>query len=48
MYINDLVKINTDADKENIKTACKYRDGIYWEFDYTYNKLSENLLNVED
>ena len=48
LVINDLVKINTEADEENVDKFCCYRNVTYWKYDYSYNNLRENLLKRED
>lgn len=47
LVINELVRINTSASKENLQRLSYYGNSEDWIYDYTYTKLSENLRKVK-
>lgn len=51
LVINNLVRINTTAEKENLSEYYRgnYNDDntIYWDYDYYFTKLAENLKNTK-
>ncbi len=47
LIINELVRINTSAEKENLSKCFSYDNSQDWIYDYTYTRLSENLGKVK-